>query len=221
MNYQYLLFDLDGTLTDSAEGILNSVVYALKKRGFSVPEQAVLLKFVGPPLLDSFQRYCGLSREQAVTAVADYREYFTEKGWCENRVYEGIPEVLASLKAEGRMLIVATSKPEPFAKRIAEHFGLSQYFDRVIGSSLDGKIKEKGQVIDLALRNIGREHQTETLMIGDREHDVKGAEEHALPCLGVLYGYGSRQELMQAGAAAVCEQVRDLPDRIRQLERLG
>ncbi len=208
--YQYVLFDLDGTLTDSAEGIVNSVVHALNKRGLPVPEQETLLKFVGPPLLDSFQRYCGMTREEGMQGITDYREYFTDRGWCENLVYEGIPELLQKLKAAGKTLIVATSKPEVFAKRIVEHFGLAEYFSLVVGSTLDEKRTGKGQVIDLVIRTIGEEHCGEMVMVGDREHDVRGAKENGLPCIGVLYGYGSREELEQAGAAQICESVQEL-----------
>lgn len=209
-NYPYILFDLDGTLTDSADGIVNSVAHALRKRGIAVPERERLLPFVGPPLLESFHRYYGMTREEGMAAIADYREYFTDRGWCENRVYDGIPELLSALGQAGKHLIVATSKPEPFAKRIAEHFGIAPYFDRIVGSTLDEKITSKGQVIDLVLRQVGREHAGEMVMIGDREHDVLGAKENGLPCVGVLYGYGSREELEAAGADAICEDVEEL-----------
>lgn len=210
--YQYILFDLDGTLTDSAEGIINSVLYALKKSGIEEHDREKLVAFVGPPLADSLKRFYGADEEQARQMREYFHEYFNERGWCENRVYEGIPEVLAKLKEEGRHLIVATSKPEFFAERILEHFGLAQYFEVVGGSTMDGSICKKGDVISLVLDRIGREHLPEMVMVGDREHDVLGARENNLPCIGVLYGYGNRSELETAGAAAVCPDVRSLPE---------
>ncbi len=217
-NYNYILFDLDGTLTDSGLGIVNSVIYALEKKKIPVPEREALLPFVGPPLVDSFMKFFGMTREEAEVSVEDYREYFRERGWCENRVYEGIPQVLERLKNQGKHLIVATSKPEVFSRRIVAHFGLEPYFDLVVGSSLDGSITTKGQVINCVLEAVGREHRKEMVMVGDREHDVLGAKEHGLPCVGVLYGYGSREELEQAGAAAISPDPRSLPDCIAGLD---
>lgn len=135
MKYQHIFFDLDGTLTDSADGIVNSVRYALEKQGIVPPAREQLLPFVGPPLLDSFHKYYGMTWEQGMQAIEAYREYFTDRGWKENSVYEGIPEVLKQLKDAGAHLYIATSKPEPFAKRIAEHFGLAGYFDRIAGAT--------------------------------------------------------------------------------------
>mgnify|MGYP004464692221 CR=1 FL=1 len=209
--YKYILFDLDGTLTDSGEGIINSVVYALKKRKIEVTDRAALRAFVGPPLLDSFAQYYGMDREEGMKAIADYREYFTDRGWKENSVYPGIPQVLGQLKAAGAQLYIATSKPEPFAKRIAEYFDLAQYFDGIVGSTLDEKITKKSQVIDLVLSQIGKDYQGKTIMVGDREHDVNGAKENGLPCIGVLYGYGSREELENAGAVGISATVEGLP----------
>lgn len=209
--YRYILFDLDGTLTDSAEGIINSVIYALNKYGITENDRDKLTAFVGPPLTDSFMKYYGVTREDAAGVLTrNYRAYFSERGWAENRVYEGIPQALETLKAAGKHLIVATSKPEVFAKRIMEHFGLAQYFDVIGGSTLDGSISRKGDVIAYVIRQIGEEHLGEMIMVGDREHDVIGAREQKLPCIGVLYGYGSREELEAAGAYAVCETVEKL-----------
>lgn len=210
-NYRYILFDLDGTLTASAEGIVNSVLYALKKNGIEEQDRKKLEAFVGPPLADSFMTYYGVSAEQAKTLTEDYREYFRERGWKENSVYEGIPEVLEKLAGDGKQLIVATSKPEPFAKKILAYFELDRYFSIIRGSTLDGSITTKGQVIASVLEEIGAEHRAEMVMVGDREHDVKGAAENQIPCIGVLYGYGSQAELERAGAAAICTDVADLP----------
>lgn len=211
-NYKYILFDLDGTLTDSAEGIINSVLYALNKKGIKENDREKLTSFVGPPLGDSFMRYYGMTGEEAKEMTGIYREYFREYGWKENHVYEGIPQVLDKLKKEGRHLIVATSKPEVFAKRILEYFSLAEYFEYIGGSSLDGRISRKDQVISYVLDQIGREHMDEMVMVGDREHDVIGAKKNDLPCVGVLYGYGDRKELETAGAAAICPTVMELPE---------
>ncbi len=211
-DYQYLLFDLDGTLTDSADGILNSVLYALGKMGRQTMSREQLLAFVGPPLLDSFRNCCGMSTEEGEQATVYYREYFKEKGWMENRVYDGIPEALARLKDAGKKLYIATSKPEVFAKNIAEHFGIAGYFEEIIGASLDGSVSKKGDVIDLVIRKIGETHRSEILMIGDRDQDVNGAAQNRIPCLGVLYGYGSREELERAGADRICRTPQELTE---------
>lgn len=209
--YQYILFDLDGTLTDSADGIINSVLHALKKVGIEEDDREKLKAFVGPPLKASFMKYYGMTAAEAEAMIPLYREYFSVQGWKENSVYEGIPEVLQKLKDAGKTLIVATSKPEVFARKIMEYFELDQYFTYIGGSSMDGKISSKDQVIDYVLGEIGRDHMDEMIMVGDREHDVIGAKQNGLPCLGVLYGYGDRAELEQAGAAVICETVQELP----------
>lgn len=208
--YNYILFDLDGTLTDSAEGIINSVIYALNKKGIQETDRAKLTVFVGPPLLDSFMKYYGMTEAEAKDSIVKYREYFSEFGWKENLVYDGVPQMLKQLKEDGRHLFVATSKPEVFAKRILEHFDLAEYFEYIGGSTLDGSISSKDQVISCVLDQIGREHIQEMVMVGDREHDVIGARENGLPCIGVLYGYGDRAELETAGAAAICEKAEQL-----------
>lgn len=214
--YEYLLFDLDGTLTDSGDGIINSVLHALKKRGIETKDRASLRVFVGPPLLDSFAQYYGMDREEGMKAIADYREYFTDRGWKENSVYDGILDMLRKLKAAGKHLYIATSKPEPFAKQIAEYFEFASYFDGIVGSTLDEKITGKGQVISLVLEQIGVAGMGKTVMIGDREHDVNGAKENQLPCIGVLYGYGDRPELEAAGAVEICESVEALTELLLQ-----
>ena len=208
--YQYILFDLDGTLTDSADGIINSILHALRRVGIEEDDREKLKAFVGPPLVTSFMKYYGMTREEAEAMVPLYREYFSVNGWKENSVYEGITEVLKNLKDAGKTLIVATSKPEIFARKIMEYFKLDQYFNYIGGSSMDGKISSKDQVINYVLDTIGRDHREEMIMVGDREHDVIGAQKNDLPCLGVLYGYGDRSELEQAGAAMICETVQEI-----------
>lgn len=202
-DYTHILFDLDGTLTDSGPGIMNSVMYALERFGVTVDDRATLRKFIGPPLIDSFREFCGFSDDEAQRALVLYRAYFSEKGLFENAVYPGIPALLQRLRDAGRTLLVATGKPEEFSLRILEHFGLLQYFDFVSGASMDESRNQKWQVIERALAHCGATERSQCLMVGDRKHDVQGARRCGLPCLGVLYGYGSAEELVSAGADAL------------------
>ena len=212
--YSTIFFDLDGTLTDPGVGITNSVAYALERWGIHVDDRRALYPFIGPPLVDSFQRFYGFSPADARAAVDVYREYFTDRGIFENELYPGIPALLARLRAAGRRLAVATSKPEPFAKRIAEHFGIAEYFDCVAGAALDETRTNKWQVVAYALERLGGVAPKEVLMVGDREHDVQGASRCGIATLGVLYGYGSREELLSAGAVAVADTVEAIGDYI-------
>ncbi|WP_455501950.1 HAD family hydrolase [Gemmiger sp.] len=209
-NYDVILFDLDGTLTDSAPGILNSVRYACRKMGLELPAEATLRKFLGPPLIDSFRNLMGLSDADADRAVSAFREYFPTKGIFENEVYPGIAALLADLKATGKTVIIATSKPEDFAKRIMEHFDLARYCDFICGATLDETRTDKAEVIAYALETAGITDKHGVVMVGDREHDVIGAKKNGLPCIGAVYGYGSAEELRTAGAAVLAETVADL-----------
>lgn len=206
---QAVLFDLDGTLTDPAEGITRSVQYALRRMGCPVPDREALLPFIGPPLLDSFREFCGMEQAKAEEAVHHYRAYFSRQGIWENRVYPGIPELLCFLKEQGRTLILATSKPAVFAGKILERFELAPYFSLLSGSELDGARSRKDEVIAWALERAGLSPE-EAVMVGDREYDVRGAAACGLPCVGVLYGYGSREELEQAGAVLAVPTVEEL-----------
>ena len=210
--YEVILFDLDGTLTDPGDGITNSVAYALEKLGRPVPPRAELYPFIGPPLYESFMDFCGLDRKTAMEAVERYREYYREQGIWENQVYEGIPELLAALRAAGKQLLVATSKPEEFAVQILERFGLAPYFSFVSGASMDSRRVRKADVIRRALAHQGLAPGPELVMVGDREHDVLGAKEVGLACVGVLFGYGSRPELEAAGAVKIAATVPELGD---------
>lgn len=202
-----VLFDLDGTLTDPGLGITNSVAHALRRMGRPVPPRQQLYRYIGPPLISSFMEYAGLTEAEARQAVTLYRDYFAPTGIFENAVYEGIPALLGDLRAAGRQVVLATSKPEKFAVQILEHFDLAQYFDVVAGASMDESRTAKADVIALALQRCGA---VQAVMVGDREHDVLGARANGLPCIGVGYGYGSREELLDAGAAAFAETVADL-----------
>lgn len=198
--YDVILFDLDGTLTDSAEGIVNCAEYALNAMGITEPDRSRLLRFIGPPLVDSFMDFYGMSREDALKAVALYRERFPVKGIFENRVYEGIPEALDMLKKAGKRLAVATSKPEVYAKRILEHFELAKYFEVVTGAELSGERNAKSEVIEECLKRLGNPDKGTVLMVGDRKHDVIGAKACGVDCAGVKFGYAEENELENAGA---------------------
>lgn len=198
--YQYYFFDLDGTLTDPGIGITNSVMYSLRKMGREVCAREELYRFIGPPLLESYMDFCGFSKEQAEKAIVYYREYFSEKGILENEMYPDIPDVLESLKSGGKKLVLATSKPEPFAVRILKHFGLYPYFDFIGAATMDGSRSRKEDIISYAVDALMIKDKTGILMTGDREQDICGAKINGIDSAGVLYGYGSEEELMRAGA---------------------
>lgn len=210
MHYQNLLFDLDGTLTDPGKGITNSVAYALDKFGISVSDKSTLFPFIGPPLIESFMHYFSFTKQDAERAVVYYREYFSETGIFENTPYEGIHETLERLRATGKRLFVATSKPELFAKRIIEHFDLAPYFDYVAGASFDEKRSEKWDVIRYALGTCDLRDNSQIVMIGDRKHDILGAQKNNLDSVGVLWGYGDWNELSSAGATNIVETQEEL-----------
>jgi len=216
--YPYIFFDLDGTLTDPGVGITNSVAYALERYGIHVADRRTLYPFIGPPLADSFAHFYGFSPADARAAVDVYREYFADRGIFENELYPGIPALLERLRADGRKLVMATSKPEEFALRIAEHFGIAGYFDCVAGAAMDETRTAKWEVIAYALERLGGPAPAEVLMVGDREHDVQGANRCGIATLGVLYGYGSREELMSAGAVAVVDTVEAVGDYILTID---
>ncbi len=209
-------FDLDGTLTDPAIGITNSIMYALKSYGIEETDREKLYPFIGPPLVDSFQRYYGFTEEMGYEATRRFQEYFREKGLFENRVYEGIPELLKGLREKGAKVVLATSKPEEFALRILEHFDLIQYFDFVCGASMDEKkCFRKEDVLSYALETSGAKPEN-SCMIGDRKFDMEAAKGFGMEAIGVLYGYGDREELTLAGADRICQSVEELK---KELER--
>ena len=211
---QYLLFGLDGTLTDPMVGITSSVQYALEKFGIHVRYLKELIPFIGPPLAESFQKFYGFSKEDAEKAIQYYREYYAPKGIFENEVYEGIPEMLAHLTEAGFTLLVATSKPTVFARKVLKHFGMEDYFSFVGGSELDGSRTKKAEVISYILKTCGIEAK-EAIMIGDRRHDIEGGKACGLESVGVLYGYGTEQELTEAGADHIIRTVAELEDYLR------
>ena len=211
MQYHTILFDLDGTLTDPKEGITKSVAYALQHFGIQVKNLDSLTCYIGPPLAVSFPEYHGISEEDTPTAVAKYRERFSDVGWAENLVYDGIEQMLDALKQAGKKLLVATSKPEVFAVRILEHFGLDGYFDLICGAPMHApKGHGKADVIRDALERAGISELSGAIMVGDRLHDVEGAHKIGLPCIGVLYGYGDREEMEACRADYIAEDVEAL-----------
>lgn len=193
--YKYLFFDLDGTLTDSCEGIYKSFEYALNFYGINIKNYDVLKPVLGPPLKDSFMDLFGFDEEKAKDAVAKYRERFSDIGIFENHVYDGVETMLAALKKEGYILALATSKPLKFAEKILKHFDLEKYFDFIDGASFDGKISTKEHVLKHITETLGIKDFDEVLMIGDRKYDLEGAASFNIDAMGVLYGYGSFDEL--------------------------
>lgn len=213
-----ILFDLDGTLTDPAVGISNAVKFALNKYGIEESFDS-LLKFIGPPLVDSFVEYYGFDESKANEAVVYYREYFSVTGLYENKVYEGIEVFLTKLKDNDYRLSIATSKPEVFAVKILEHFKLSQYFDYICGATLDKTRNKKGDVIAYALDTLQIKDKKQVIMVGDRMHDIVGAHENGIKAIGVLYGYGDLKELQEYHADYIVKDLKQLYEVIN--EQLG
>lgn len=208
MKYRHIFFDLDGTLTDPAPGITNAIIYARKKWGLDPGENKDYYKFIGPPMPWSYEHYWGMSHDDAVRFLATYREYFGATGLFENEVYPGILPLLADLRDRGCKLYMATTKPTGFSTRIAERFGLLPYFEIISGSQPSGD-NTKADVIGHA-RDVCGADMTSAVMVGDRLYDVEGAHACSIPCIGVCYGYGGREELTAAGADAIAETVEDL-----------
>ncbi len=213
--YKALLFDLDGTLVDSSEGITKSVAYALQKRGYGEYPPDVLRPFIGPPLREQFMSFCKVDTDEGASLVSAYRERYTTKGIFECSLYDGIRELLASLKQHGYTLLVATSKPEKFAKMILEHFGIAELFDFVGGALLDNTRTKKDEVISYVLENacggIFRDNFSEScLMIGDTAHDVGGAAKIGMKALAVSYGFGEYDELVAAKPIGICNSPEEI-----------
>ena len=212
MNKKYILFDLDGTLTDPEEGITKSLQHALSYIDIKVEDRSILRRHIGPPLADGLREFFGLDSGQIEEVIGYFREYFVDKGIFMNYKYEGVEEVLDSLVKAGKTLIVATSKPEVLAERILKHFNLDQYFTDICGSNLDETRSKKGEVIAYALEENGIKEKEQVVMIGDRLHDILGAKENGIASIGVLYGFGSREEHLEAGADAIAADFKELKD---------
>lgn len=210
MKYKYLLFDLDGTLTNPKVGITKSVQYALAKFNIVESNLDTLEKFIGPPLKDSFMNYYAFSQSQAAEAIKIYREYFEDIGLYENKMYSGMDELLGELKQRNIVLCVATSKPTVFAKRIIKHFNLDKYFSIIVGSNLDGTRVQKSEIISWVINKMEIKNRNEVLMIGDRKYDIVGAKSCFLNSVGVLYGYGSKNELLESNPTYMANNILDL-----------
>lgn len=217
---KYILFDLDGTLTDSHEGIIKSARYALESEGVIENDDEVMKRYIGPPLIDSLQVFHGFSKEQAERGLSKYRERYNTVGLYENEMYTGIDKCLERLKASNKVIALATCKPEPIAKRIIGYFNLAQYFDVVVGS-LDVTRKYKVQVIQEVFRQLKELdkdfNKANAIMIGDRKHDVLGAKEAGIECIGVRFGFAEKGELEEAGADYIVDTVDSLADFILSL----
>ena len=209
-NIKYVLFDLDGTISDSYEGITKSVVYTLEKMGITPPENREALRvFIGPSLWDSFMTHYHLDANDAERAVQYYREYYAPHGMLDCKLYDGVRGTLTELNALGKKLILATSKPEPAAVQILKHFGILDLFEFAAGASLDTSRTEKADVIKYALKS-AHASADNSIMVGDRLYDVAGAHKIGMPCIGVLYGYGDREELEAVGADYIVSEIKDI-----------
>lgn len=209
-NYSIILFDLDGTLTDSSQGIINAIVYALKKMGVNDYDMSLLKKFLGPPLHESFEKFFHFDKKESLQAVEYYREYFSTKGLFENKVYCGITDLLKTLKENGNTLILATSKPQPFTDRIMQHFDLVKYFDFIAGSNMDTTRSKKAEIIEYAITECNIKDKSSVVMVGDRAEDMIGAQTVGIDSIGVEYGYGTFDELENAGATYIAKTVEEL-----------
>lgn len=214
---KYILFDLDGTITDPKLGITKSVYYALNKFKITTTNLDELCKFIGPPLKESFMEFYNFCEEDANQAVLYYRDYFSSKGIYENFVYDKIEDLLVSLKNENKTLIIATSKPTVFAEKILKYFELIKYFDYVFGSNLDGTRTKKSEVIECALKEANIKDYKEAIMIGDRKHDINGAKANSIDSIGVLYGYGNFEELSTSGATYIADDISQLKKILSQI----
>lgn len=207
--FEYILFDLDGTLTDPKEGITKSVQYALASVNIDEPDLDKLEPFIGPPLHESFMEFYGFDRENAMKLVEKYRERFNDIGIFENVIYPGIADMLKALKEAGCKISIASSKPTVLVERILDHFDIRKYFDAVVGSNLDGTRVKKEEVVEEALRQLGSVKE-KTAMVGDRKFDIYGAKEFDLTGVGVSFGYAGENELQEAGADYIVDTVEEL-----------
>lgn len=211
--YQAILFDLDGTITASGEGITKSVQYALEKLGIHQPDLKALEVFVGPPLMEQFQKYANLDEEQGRLAVEYYRERYSTIGIFENYPYEGMEELLGELKKHGYRVAVASSKPEQFVLQVLDHYHLTEYFDVIVGAEMNGQRTNKAEVVEEALHRLGMENDRDkVIMVGDKEHDVYGARACGIECLSVAYGYGTMEELIAAHPLKIVHSVQEVGD---------
>ena len=208
--FSYILFDLDGTLSDPKEGITKSFQYALKHFGIQVENLDELEPVIGPPLKSSFMNFYHLNEKDAIVAIEKYRERFGKIGLYENEIYPGIKELLEELVEKGYQIAIASSKPTEYVEQICEHFEIKQYFHHIIGSFMDGRRVEKEEVVEEAIIQFGNVSKEEIIMVGDRKFDVTGAHDRGLKAIGVTYGYGGKEELTEAGADFLANSVGEL-----------
>ena len=207
---KYLLFDLDGTITESGDGIVNCVQYALNTLGTDEQDREKLKQFIGPPLRESFPEYYGFNRDDTERAVALYRERYERIGIFECDIYEGIAALIRDCFEAGYVVVLATSKPRIYAHKILKHFNIYEYFTHVVGCELDGRLDTKAEVIECAITLCGDEDRSDYIMIGDRFYDIDGAKALGIESIGVLYGYGSEDELKNAGADYTAANISEL-----------
>jgi len=209
MAYKNILFDLDGTLTDPYPGMAKSLAYALGKFGLVEDSADRIRRFIGPPLLRSFIDFYGFDEDKASLAVGYYREYYSAKGLYDNRLYDDVDNLLKTLKDAGKTCVIATSKPERFAHEVLRYLEIERYFDAVVGSSLDGALCEKEDIIRFAIENHGLDRAA-TVMVGDRKYDVAGARVNGIDSIAVAYGYGTAAELEESRPTHICYSVMDI-----------
>lgn len=212
--YKYVFFDLDGTITEPEEGIINGVLYALSKFGITVEDRTTLYPYIGPPLRDSFREFHGLSEEDTEQAILYYREYYSTKGIYQNGIMPGMEAAFQTLQEHGCHLYVATSKPELYAKQILEYLQLDGYFDIIAGSTFDKSRDTKAAVIEYLLTNISEEQKKtlaeDIIMVGDRKFDVLGAREFGIETIGVLFGYGNKEEFDACNCRYLAENAEEM-----------
>ncbi|CZR99037.1 MULTISPECIES: HAD family hydrolase [unclassified Clostridioides] len=210
-NYEIVLFDLDGTLTDPKEGITKSIQYSLDSFGIK-EDLDNLEQFIGPPLHDTFKEYYKFDDEKAKRAVEKYREYFSDKGIFENKIYKNIKEILEMLYTNDKILLLATSKPTVFAETILKYFDIDRYFKYIVGSNLDGTRVNKNEVIQYVLDLCNVKDKDKVIMVGDRKYDIIGAKKIGVDSIGVLYGYGSFEEISESEPTYIVESVDSIKD---------
>ena len=212
MKYKYIIFDLDGTLTDPYEGITNSVRYAMEQMKKPIPEGVELGIFIGPPLYYSFEHYMGLTKEESITAVDEYRVYYKDRGLYENKIYDGISDLLSRIRSEGGMAMTGTAKPQVFAEEVLRDVGIYQYFNAISGADMREAHTSKEHIIRRAMQLAGIDESQygECLMVGDRKFDIEGAKLCGIPSAGITWGYGDRAELEAEGATHVVDTVAEL-----------
>lgn len=206
--YDYIAFDLDGTLTDPAEGLIKGFIYAFDRVGIKYDNPEDLRRYIGPPLHQEWKREYGFTEEETANAIAIFREYYDEFGWAENKLYDGIVELLKSLKAAGKTIVLATSKPENTARRIMALFNLDQYFDFMGGASTSSIRDKKWEVLEYSLKSVGATDKSKCILVGDRKYDAEGANIYGIDSMGVLWGHGDLDELKAANFTYIVEDTK-------------